>query len=201
VSGGLMLAITGAATSRASVAGPSCGVGTVALTVTDDAGHTDTANVVITSSSVTTAAPSAAGQGSCSTSAPAVALGVCPASGSVQAGATETLTASLANTSDTEVSWQVNNIPGGNATIGTITSAGVYTAPATVPSQPTVTVTAVADADESVSASSQLTITSPPGGGGGGGGGGALDSATLLAGALWLGAHMLRRRIARSAGT
>ncbi len=31
-----------------------------------------------------------------------------------------------------DVTWSVNNVPGGNATVGTITSDGVYTAPATV---------------------------------------------------------------------
>ena len=193
VSGGLMLGITGAATSRASVTGPSCGVATVALTVTDDAGHTDTADVVITPTSATSTAPATAGATSCSSGTPAVIVAVCPAADSVQVGGTETLAATLANTTDTAVTWQVNGITGGNATVGTVTSAGVYSAPARVPSPATVTVTALADADSSVSASSQLTITAPPAGGGGGGGGGALDAATLLAGLALLAARLLGR--------
>ncbi len=191
VSGGLTLSITGAATSKASVTAPSCGVGTVALTVTDDAGRTDTANVVITPGSATTSAPAAAGQSACSTTAPAVTVAVCPASDSVQTGRTATLTATLANTTNSAVTWEVNGVAGGNATVGTITSAGVYSAPASVPSPASVTITAVSAADASATGSAQLTITAPPGSGGGG----ACDCLTLLGGAMLLIAR--RRRTSR----
>jgi serine protease len=184
VSGGLALSISGAGTSRATVTAPSCGVATVALTVTDDAGRSDTADVVITPDSVSSAAPAVAGEAACSATAPAVMVAVCPASASVQEGATATLAATLANTSDTGVTWEVNGVAGGNATVGTVSSAGVYTAPATVPSPATVTVTAVSAADAESSASAQLTITAPAGSGGGGGG--AIDWVTLFAGALRL---------------
>lgn len=40
------------------------------------------------------------------------------------------------------VTWQVNGVTGGNSTVGTITSKGLYTAPAAVPSGTTVTITA-----------------------------------------------------------
>lgn len=184
VSGGVMLSISGAATSKAAVTAPSCGVGTVALTVTDDAGRTDTADVVMTPSSVSSSAPSTAGQNGCSTVAPAIVVEVCPSTDSVPTGGTETLVATLGNTSNTTVTWQVNGIAGGNATVGTITAAGVYTAPASVPSPSTVTITAIAEADGTSSASAQLTVTAPPGSGGGGGG--AIDWMTLLAGGAWL---------------
>jgi serine protease len=195
VSGGLTLAITGAASPRASVTAPSCGVGTVALTVTDDAGHTDTADVVITPASATTSAPAAAGQSACSAAAPAVVVEICPAAGSVQAGSTATFSATLANTTSPTVTWQVNGLAGGSATAGTITSAGVYTAPASVPAPATVTITAVSATDTSATGSAQLTITAPPGSGGGGGGGGSCDWLTLLAGAAWLNAR--QRRLSR----
>ena len=182
VSGGLTLSISGAATSRASVTAPSCGVATVALTVTDDAGRTDTADVVITPSSVSSSAPSTAGQNGCSTVAPSIQIEVCPSTDSVQAGSTETLAATLGNTANTAVTWQVNGVAGGNATVGTISAAGVYTAPASVPSPASVRITAVAQADGTSSASATLTITTPPSSGGGGG---ALDWMTLLAGGAW----------------
>ncbi len=194
VSGGLTLGITGAATSRASVAAPSCGVGTVALTVTDDAGHTDTADVVITPASATTSAPAAAGQSACSTASPAVVVEVCPAAGSIQAGGTATFSATLANATTPAVTWEVNGLVGGSATAGTITSAGVYSAPASVPAPATVTITAVSATDASATGSTQLTVTAPPGSGGGGGGG-CCDWITLLAGAAWLSAR--QRRVAR----
>ena len=192
VSGGLMLSITGGATSRASVTAPSCGVGTVALTVTDDAGRADTANVVITPASATTTAPAAAGQSACSTVTPAILVEVCPAADSVQAGGSATFTATLANTTNAAVTWQVNGLAGGNATVGTITSAGVYSAPASVPMPATVTITAVSVGDATATGSAQLTITADPGGGGGGGGG-ACDWLTLLAGGAAL-ASIVRRR-------
>jgi len=193
VSGGLMLSITGAATSRASVTAPSCGVATLALTVTDEAGHADTANVVITPGSATTTAPAAAGQGTCSTATPAILVEVCPAADSVQAGGSATFTATLANTTNAAVAWEVNGLVGGNATVGTLTSSGVYSAPASLPMPATVTITAVSAIDATATGSAQLTITAAPGSGGGGGG--AFDWMTLLAGTATLLSITRRRRI------
>lgn len=193
VSGGLTLSITGAATSRASVTAPACGAATIALTVTDDAGHADTANVVITPGSVTTAAPAAAGQSACSTVAPSILVEVCPATDSVQAGGSATFAATLANATNTAVAWEVNGLVGGSATVGTITSAGVYSAPASVPVPATVTITAVSATDAAATGSAQLTITAPPGSGGGGGGG-SFDWITLLGSCATLASIARRRR-------
>jgi uncharacterized repeat protein (TIGR03803 family) len=49
-------------------------------------------------------------------------------------------------------------VAGGNATFGTINGAGLYTAPATVPSPALVTVTATSQADTAVSSSAAVTI-------------------------------------------
>jgi hypothetical protein len=56
------------------------------------------------------------------------------------------------------VIWQVNNATGGSAASGTITQAGVYTAPAALPSPAAVTVTAVSVADPQVSATATMTL-------------------------------------------
>src|SRR5713226_5861458 len=61
---------------------------------------------------------------------PAIVVTVMPANGSVVLGNQTTFMATLTNTADTVVSWSVNSVPGGNTTLGTITSAGLYTAPA-----------------------------------------------------------------------
>src|SRR5207249_9048767 len=45
-------------------------------------------------------------------------------------------------------SWSVNGIAGGNSTVGTVTSTGLYTAPATVPNPPVVTLTATEGASD-----------------------------------------------------
>jgi hypothetical protein len=191
VSGGLSLTIQGTTTSKASVVAPSCGIGTVSLTVTDDAGRTDTANVVITATSATTSAPAAAGQNTCSLVPAAVQVEVCPATASVQAGSgSQAFSATLANTTNTTVAWQVDGIVGGNSTLGTISSAGIYTAPAAVPSPATITVSAVSAADSSGEGSAQVTVTAAPSSKGGGG---ALDLLSLVGLALALASQYCRR--------
>ena len=61
---------------------------------------------------------------------------------------------------DTAVSWSVNGVPNGDTTLGTITSAGVYTAPADLPSPATVQITATSHADPAKSGTGNLAITS-----------------------------------------
>ncbi|MGB7846201.1 MAG: choice-of-anchor Q domain-containing protein [Candidatus Acidiferrum sp.] len=89
----------------------------------------------------------------------AVSVTISPTLATVVAGGTQQFTATVQNTSNTAVAWQVNGVAGGNTTIGTISSSGLYTAPAVVPSPATVTVTAVSQADPTKSASAQVTIT------------------------------------------
>src|SRR5437773_761017 len=89
-------------------------------------------------------------------------VSVTPAPASVQTGGTQTFTATVTNTANKAVTWQVNGITGGNTSVGTISTTGVYTAPATVPSPAIVTVTAVSVADPTRSGSAQVTITAPP---------------------------------------
>lgn len=71
-----------------------------------------------------------------------------------------TFTATVSNTTDTTVSWNVNGIAGGNSTVGAISSSGVYTAPAVLPSAVTVQITATSRADTTKSGSASVTITS-----------------------------------------
>ncbi len=177
--GGESLTIQNASTDTASVTVPACGLSTITLTVTDNAGLQDTAQVVVSPTAVTSTAPATAGEMVCSSTAPAIELAVCPSSGSVQAGSgTKAFNATLANTTDASVSWQVNGIAGGNSTVGTISSSGVYTPPSSVPQGGTVTIAAVSNVDGTTTGTAQLTVTAPPGSGGGGGG--ALDWLTLL---------------------
>ena len=51
---------------------------------------------------------------------------VSPATANVQEGSRQQFTATVTNTSDTAVTWQVNNITGGIASVGTITSGLVH---------------------------------------------------------------------------
>ena len=79
----------------------------------------------------------------------------------VRLGSTDSFTATVSNLSNTAVTWQVNGVAGGNGTVGTISSAGVYTPPAVIPSSNTVTVTAVSVASPSVSGSASVSILNP----------------------------------------
>src|SRR5438445_3096533 len=91
---------------------------------------------------------------------PPIAVTVNPTNASVLLGNQVTSTATVTNTSDTAVSWSINGVPGGNATLGTITSAGVYTAPVDMPYPVTVQVTATSHADSTKSGTGTLVITS-----------------------------------------
>src|SRR5437016_2838962 len=173
--------------SSTTVIAPASGTFNVTLTVTDDAGKVDQATVTVSSTAATSYAPATAGTTACLTaiSVPSgVTVSVSPPTGSLQAGSgtTETLTATVGNTVNTQVTWQVDTVTGGNATVGTISTSGVYTVPATVPSPATVTITAVSGDDPTRSGTATITITAAQGGGGGGGG--ALDALSLLALAL-----------------
>jgi serine protease len=184
--GAQALTVQGGSTATATVTAPSCGLGTVRLTVTDDLNRQDTADVVIGPTSATTTAPgSVSGTGACSLTPATIQVAVCPTTDSVQAGGTaQTFTATLGNTANTSVTWEVNGVTGGNAAVGTISTSGVYMPPASVPSPATVTVSAVSVADPGQSSTSQVTITAAPNSGGGGHGGGALDVLSLLTLAL-----------------
>jgi uncharacterized protein (TIGR03437 family) len=91
----------------------------------------------------------------------AVLVTVTPASGTIRCGATLSLTAKVANTTDQAVTWQVGGQTGGSATVGTISAAGVYTAPADLPSPAAVTVTAVSHADPTAKASVTVNLQNP----------------------------------------
>ena len=76
----------------------------------------------------------------------------------VRLGSTTTFTAAVANLTNTAVTWQVDTVAGGNSTVGTITSAGVYTPPAAIPATNPLTITAVSVASPSTSGSAQLNV-------------------------------------------
>jgi hypothetical protein len=94
---------------------------------------------------------------------PAIAISVSPTSVTLKPGASQIFNATVTNTQDTSVTWKVNNTVGGNATIGTISTLGVYVAPASEPSPPTVNVTAVSQADTTKTATALVTIAIPAG--------------------------------------
>ncbi len=77
----------------------------------------------------------------------AISADECTNTDAIPINATAAFTATVLGLTDQDVTWQVNQITGGNSTVGTITDAGVYTAPARVPNPATVTVSAVSVAE------------------------------------------------------
>jgi len=88
-----------------------------------------------------------------------VSVTMSPKTASVQAGLTKQFTATVANTSNTAVTWQVNNVTGGNSTVGTVSASGLYTAPTSVPASNPVTVKAISVADNTKFDAATVTIT------------------------------------------
>ena len=84
-------------------------------------------------------------------SIPAVAVGVSPASPTVILGATLQFTAPVGNATNTAVTWSMTGA-------GTISSTGLYTAPATLTTPSSATVIATSVADPTKSAGTTLTI-------------------------------------------
>jgi parallel beta-helix repeat protein len=87
-----------------------------------------------------------------------VSLALSPASASVAIAKTLAFTATVSGTSNTAVTWSVDGVANGNATVGTVTGTGsavTYTAPATGGSH---TVLARSVADPSRTASAAVTV-------------------------------------------
>jgi len=89
---------------------------------------------------------------------PAVTVDIAPGAASVTITQTQQFTATVGNSSNTTVAWAVNGVVGGNATAGTISATGLYTAPAKLPSPAQVTVSAASAADTTKTASGTITV-------------------------------------------
>jgi len=88
-----------------------------------------------------------------------VSVTLSPATVSVAIGDTQQFTATVSGSSNAALTWSVNDTAGGSAAIGTISNAGLYTAPDNLPSPGTVTVKATSQADVTKSASAVVTLT------------------------------------------
>src|SRR5512136_2377450 len=70
-----------------------------------------------------------------------VSINIVEASAIVEAGQTFQFHYTVSNSSNTACTWSVNDVAGGSTTVGTISAAGLYTAPAPFtnsPANPTV---------------------------------------------------------------
>jgi arylsulfate sulfotransferase len=85
-------------------------------------------------------------------------LTVAPAAVAIAAGQTAQFTATT-NVASSSLQWEVNGIAGGNSTLGTVSSSGLYTAPANLAQ--TVTVTVLDLASPSAMANAQVSVVGP----------------------------------------
>ena len=98
------------------------------------------------------------GSGERSSPQAAVAISISPQSASVAPSQNQLFQATVTGTGDTDVAWSVDNVAGGNATVGTISSSGLYTAPATDGNH-MVQVSSMADSTKTATAT--ITVGTP----------------------------------------
>lgn len=121
----------------------AAGTHAVLVRAWDTTGHYGSASLTVT---VPSAAPTP------------VAVAITPSSTSLSTGQTKQFTASVTGTTSTGVTWSVNGVQGGNSTVGTVSTSGLYTAPAAALSSPA-SVMARSVADTTKSATASVTVT------------------------------------------
>ncbi|MGA7168721.1 MAG: hypothetical protein WBX08_06200, partial [Candidatus Sulfotelmatobacter sp.] len=86
-------------------------------------------------------------------------VSISPTTADLQVSQQQQFSATVSGTGnfDASVQWVVNDVPGGNSTVGTVV-AGLYTAPALVPNPAAVNIKAVATANSTEFAPAQATI-------------------------------------------
>lgn len=87
-----------------------------------------------------------------------VSITIQPSGAPLYLGQMQQFQATVTGTTNTAVAWSVNGVPGGAETTGTISTNGLYSAPAILPQPTSVTVTATSDAEESASASVTVAL-------------------------------------------
>jgi len=91
-----------------------------------------------------------------STPVSTVAISISPVRAAVTTTQPQAFSASVTGSTNTNVTWAVDTIPNGNATVGTIATNGTYTPPPTAGTH-TISATSVADVNKSASASIAVT--------------------------------------------
>ena len=113
---------------------------TFTLTVANPAGDAVTASVAVTVTPISVGV-------------------ITPASPTVTVGTTQQFNATVGGGIANTLTWFVDNLPGGNGTVGTITSGGLYTAPGT-PGSHTIKATSTEDATQT--RSTPVTVVAAP---------------------------------------
>src|SRR6266478_3577809 len=91
-------------------------------------------------------------------------INIVPTTASVALNGTQAFNAFLNGTGTAAIqpaNWSVNGVAGGNSTVGTISSTGLYTAPASFPSPNSVTIMAALQSNTSQTANAAVTVIFP----------------------------------------
>ena len=133
-------------TSGAAITTPALSAATTyTLTVTNTAGTVATATATVTPQAVVVGTPTTSN------------LNVTEATGADNTS--RTFASSVTGALDTTLTWSVDNIAGGNSTVGTITSGGVYTAGSALGTH---TIKAASVADPAQNATATVTVVAAP---------------------------------------
>ena len=143
--------------SGSGCVGISCGSITSSGLYTAPTTAPSPATVIVTATSLSNVSISGAATVSIVSSS-TVGVTVSPASVQLSTGAQQQFKATVTGTSNAAVVWSVTGFGCGGADCGTISSGGLYTAPATQPNPSFVTVTATSVADATKSSSATATI-------------------------------------------
>jgi len=162
---GVTWVLTGDGTSESSpgCSGSTCGtltnVGT--FTVTYVAPSTVPSPATVTLTAYSKASNTSSSSVNIVVTSGSLNVWISPTGATVSTNQSQQFDAIVSGNSNTAVTWEVNGVTGGNSTVGTISTSGLYTAPAAVPSSGVVTVTAVSEANSAVSASDTVAIIAP----------------------------------------
>jgi hypothetical protein len=90
-----------------------------------------------------------------------IAVSISPAAETLSVSQTQQFIATVAGTTDQSVTWSVDGVAGGDSTVGTITTGGLYTAPSAPPAPNTVNVTSTSATDPTQSATATVILVNP----------------------------------------
>ncbi len=146
------------------IAGGATDVGTISTTGIYRAPSTMPPSSTITIRATSVSSQTAFGQATITLvpPPPPITMAVSPATATVPLNSTRTFSATVSGSSNTAVTWSVNGTTGGSSTFGTISSSGVYAAPASLPSNASITVRATSVANPSAFAQAMVTLVLPP---------------------------------------
>ncbi len=141
--------------SGSGCSGSTCGTVTSAGLYTAPANVPNPAQVSVTATSVADPAKSSAAT---VTVIPPVVVSVSPVAAQVVAGGQQQFQVTVTGTTNKAVSWSLSGSGCSGSSCGTVTSGGLYSAPAIVPGPAQITLTAKSIADPTKSASATITI-------------------------------------------